>query len=58
MFAIMFRRTVVSYIMQGIIIDGVLGFITFRILTNAYVTKVNGWTTILGRVLVESNSDK
>jgi hypothetical protein len=47
-FAIMFRRTIVSDVVQGIIIGGVLGFLTFWILTNAYVTKVNGWTTILG----------
>jgi hypothetical protein len=42
------RRTIVSDVVQGIIIGGVLGFLTFWILTNAYVTKVNGWTTILG----------
>jgi hypothetical protein len=48
MFAIMFRRNIVSDIVQGIIVGGVLGFITFWILTNVYVTKVNGWTTILG----------
>jgi hypothetical protein len=44
----MYRRTIVSDIVQGIIVGGVLGFITFQILTNAYVPKVNGWTTILG----------
>ena len=44
----MFRRTIVSDIVQGIIIGGVLAFITFEILTNAYVTKVNSWTTMLG----------
>jgi hypothetical protein len=47
-FAIMFRRTIVSDVVQGIIIGGVLGFLAFWILMNAYVTKVNGWTTILG----------
>jgi hypothetical protein len=47
-FAIMFRRTIVSDVVQGIIIGGVLGFLTFWILTNAYVTKANGWTSILG----------
>ncbi len=31
---------------QGIIVGGVLGFITFRILAHAYVTNVNGWTTM------------
>jgi hypothetical protein len=48
MFAIMFGRNIVSDVVQGIIVGGVLGFITFWILTNVYVTKVNGWTTILG----------
>jgi hypothetical protein len=48
MFTIMFRRTLVSDVVQGIIIGSVLGFITFWLLTNIYVTKVNGWTTILG----------
>jgi hypothetical protein len=48
MFAIMFRRTIVSDVVQGIIIGGVLAFITFQILANVYVTKVNGWTTIFG----------
>jgi hypothetical protein len=44
----MFKRTIISDIVQGIILGGVLGFITFQILTNAYVTKVNGWTSMLG----------
>ncbi len=44
----MFRRTIVSDIVQGIIVGGVLAFITFQILTNADVTKVNGWTTMFG----------
>src|SRR5664279_4141409 len=48
MFAIMFRRTIVSDVVQGIIIGGVLAFITFQILANAYVTKVNGWTSMFG----------
>ena len=33
---------------QGIIIGGVLAFITFQILGHAYVRKVNGWTTLYG----------
>jgi hypothetical protein len=45
---LMFNRTIFTDVVQGIIIGGVLGFFTFWILTNAYVTKVNGWTTILG----------
>ena len=44
----MLRRTIVSDVVQGIIVGGVLAFITFQILTNAYVTKVNGWTTMFG----------
>ena len=47
-YASLFRRTIVSDIVQGIIVGGVLAFITFQILTNAYVTKVNGWTTMFG----------
>ena len=42
------RRTIVTDIVQGIILGGVLAFITFQILANAYVTKVNGWTTMFG----------
>ena len=41
----MFRRTIVSDVVQGIIIGGVLAFITAQIIMNAYVTTVNGWTT-------------
>ncbi len=44
----MFKRTMVSDIVQGIIIGGVLAFITSQVLMNAYVTKVNGWTTMFG----------
>jgi len=42
------RRTIVSDVVQGIILGSILGFITFQILANAYVTRVNGWTTIFG----------
>jgi hypothetical protein len=48
MFAIMFRRTIVSDVVQAIIIGGVLAFITAQIIMNAYVTTVNGWTTMFG----------
>jgi len=48
MYAIRFRRTIVSDVVQGIIIGGVLAFITAQIIMNAYVTTVNGWTTIFG----------
>jgi hypothetical protein len=44
----MFKRTIVSDVVQGIIIGGVLGFITFWILAHAYVVNVNGWTTMYG----------
>jgi hypothetical protein len=39
MFAIMFRRTIVSDVVQGIIIGGVLAFITSQIIMNAYVSR-------------------
>jgi hypothetical protein len=42
------RRTSVDDVVQGIIIGGVLAFITFQIFAHAYVTKVNGWTTLYG----------
>jgi hypothetical protein len=35
-------------IVQGIITVGVLAFISFQIIAHAYVTKVNGWTTMFG----------
>ena len=44
--AFIVRRTIVNDVVQGIIICGVLAFITFRILAHAYVTNVNGWTTM------------
>jgi len=44
----MVRRNIVSDIVQGIIVGGVLAFITFQILTKTYVTTAGGWTTILG----------
>jgi len=40
------RRTITADVVQGIIIGGVLAFITFQILTQTYITKVNGWTTM------------
>jgi hypothetical protein len=48
LFAFLLRRTIVSDVVQGIIVGGVLAFITFQILAHAYVTKVNGWTTMYG----------
>jgi hypothetical protein len=49
MFAIMFRRTGVLDVMQGILIGAGLAFVTVLIiLPKIYVTKVNGWTTMYG----------
>jgi hypothetical protein len=42
------KRNIVSDVVQGIIAGGVLAFITFQIIAHAYVTKVNGWTTMFG----------
>src|SRR5215469_14684504 len=42
------KRTIVSDIVQGIIVGGLLAFITFQIIAHAYVAKVNGWTTVFG----------
>ncbi len=47
-FAFLWRRNIVSDIVQGIIVGGILAFITFQIITNTYITRVNGWTTMLG----------
>ena len=44
----MFRRTIVLDIVQGILIGFGLALITLPILGNAYVTKINGWTTMYG----------
>jgi len=46
--AFLWRRNVVSDVVQGIIIGGVLAFITFQIIAHTYITKINGWTTIYG----------
>jgi hypothetical protein len=48
MFTRITRRKIVDDVVQGIIAGGVLAFITFQILARAYVTKVNGWTTMFG----------
>ena len=42
----LWQRHIVSDIVQGFIAGGVLAFITFQIIAHAYVTKVNGWTTM------------
>lgn len=46
--AFIVKRTIVSDVVQGIIIGGVLAFITFKIVAHAYVTRVDGWTTMFG----------
>jgi hypothetical protein len=46
--AFLWRRTIVSDVVQGIIVGGVLAFITFQIIAHAYVTNVNGWSTMYG----------
>ena len=46
--AFLWRRNIVSDVVQGIIFGAVLAFITFQLITHSYVTKVNGWTTMYG----------
>src|SRR5215469_10974087 len=46
--AFIVKRAIVSDVVQGIIIGGVLAFITFKIIANSYVTRVDGWTTMFG----------
>jgi hypothetical protein len=41
-------RNIGTDIVQGIIVGGLLAFITFQIIAHADVTKVNGWTTMFG----------
>ncbi len=41
-------RTIVSDVVQGILVGIGLAFITLVIIGNAYVTRVNGWTTMFG----------
>jgi hypothetical protein len=42
------RRSITADVLQGIVIGGVLAFITFQLIAHAYVRKVNGWTTVYG----------
>jgi hypothetical protein len=46
--AFLWQRNTLSDVVQGIIVGGVLAFITFQILAHAYVTKVDGWTSMYG----------
>jgi hypothetical protein len=48
LFTSLFRRTILADVVQGLIVGGVLAFITFQILTHAYFTRINGWTTMFG----------
>jgi len=41
-------RNLFTDTVQGIIIGCVLAFITFKIIAHAYVTRVDGWTTMFG----------
>ncbi|MEP7133368.1 MAG: DUF1214 domain-containing protein [Chloroflexota bacterium] len=41
-------RTITTDVVQGILVGVELAFITLIIIGNAYVTKVNGWTTMFG----------
>ena len=43
-----YTRTITSDVIQGILVGIGLAFITLLIIGNAYVTKVNGWTTMFG----------
>jgi hypothetical protein len=43
-----YTRTITTDVVQGILVGVGLAFITLLIIGNAYVTKVNGWTTIFG----------
>ena len=42
------KRTVYLDVIQGILIGAGLAFITIFIFPKAYITKVNGWTTLYG----------
>ena len=41
-----YTRTITSDVVQGVLVGIGLAFITLLIIGNAYVTKVNGWTTM------------
>jgi hypothetical protein len=43
-----YTRTITSDVIQGILVGIGLSFITLLMIGNAYVTKVNGWTTMFG----------
>jgi hypothetical protein len=41
-------RTITTDVVQGILVGVGLAFITLLMIGNAYITKVNGWTTMTG----------
>jgi len=43
-----YTRTITTDVIQGILSGAGLAFITLLIIGNAFVTKVNGWTTMFG----------
>jgi len=43
-----YTRTITSDVVQGILSGIALAFVTLLFIGNAYVTKVNGWTTMFG----------
>ena len=43
-----YTRTITSDVIQGILVGAGMAFVTLLIIGNAYVTKVNGWTTMFG----------
>ena len=43
-----YARTITTDVVQGILVGIGLAFITLLVIGNAYVTKVNGWTTMFG----------
>lgn len=45
---IFMKRTIFLDILQGILIGAGLAFLTLPIFASAYVTKINGWTTLYG----------
>ncbi|MDE1925131.1 MAG: DUF1214 domain-containing protein [Patescibacteria group bacterium] len=44
----LWRRNVVADVIQGIIVGGILAFVTFQGIAITHVTATNGWTTIYG----------
>jgi len=43
-----YTRTIPTDVIQGVLVGIGLAFITLLIIGNAYITKVNGWTTMFG----------